>query len=330
MLKVSPAPGGAYARRLLSGSNAGLLAAYIAIVAVFALVSPAFLSTPNLVNIAQTLAIIAIVAAGQTLVIVTGGVDLSVGATAAMSGVVIGLLYNDGNGVTSIWPATLAGIGSGVLVGLLNGLVVTRLRINPVIATLGSLSVVRGLAFALTGAETARLEVESFKFIGRGAIGGVPVPLLFMLVVYAAIYLVLQHTDFGRRIYAVGGSPEAARLAGVDVNRARVWVYVLCSLLSALGGVLLAAQLAASFPKAADGLELTVIAAVILGGCSLSGGKGSIVGTLLGVLILRTLDNGLVLANVSSYYQEVARGAVLLLAVGFDQVRARRLRARRA
>jgi ribose transport system permease protein len=236
---------------------------------------------------------------------------------------VIGLLYNDGNGSLSIWPATVFGLVSGALAGLLNGLIITRLRINTVITTLGSLTVIRGLAFALTGAESARLEVESFKFIGRGALAGVPVPLLIMLAVYVMLFFVLYATDFGRRIYAVGGNAEAARLAGIAVRDMLVWVYVICGLLAALGGVLLAAQLAASFPKAADGLELTVIAAVILGGCSLSGGKGTIVGTLLGVLILRTLDNGLVLANVSSYYQEVARGAVLLLAVAFDQLRKR-------
>lgn len=324
MVKLTSAPGRSFSRQLRGNSSLGLLAAYLGLVVVFALVSPAFLSPPNLVNIAQTLAIIAIVAAGQTLVVISGGVDLSVGATAALSGVVIGLLYN--NAGLPIWPATTLGLLSGVLVGLLNGLVVTRLRINAVIATLGSLSIVRGAAFVFTGAETARLEVESFKFIGRGAIAGIPVPLLIMVVVFAALFVFLNHTDAGRRIYAVGGNADAARLAGVDVDRTRLLVYVLCGLLSALGGVLLAAQLAASFPKAANGLELTVIAAVILGGCSLSGGKGGVLGALLGVLVLRTLDNGLVLANVSSYYQEVARGAVLLLAVGFDQLRTRRRR----
>lgn len=321
MGKLSISNGRSLVQQLRGNSSLGLLAAYLGLVLIFALASPAFLSTPNLVNIAQTLAIIAIVAAGQTLVVISGGVDLSVGATAALSGVVIGLLLN--NGLLPIWPATLLGLLSGVLVGLLNGLVVTRLRINAVIATLGSLSIVRGLAFVFTGAETARLEVESFKFIGRGAIAGIPVPLLIMSAVFACLYLLLNYTDLGRRIYAVGGNPEAARLAGVPVDRTRVLVYVLCGLLSALGGVLLAAQLAASFPKAANGLELTVIAAVILGGSSLSGGKGGMLGTLLGVLVLRTLDNGLVLANVSSYYQEVARGAVLLLAVGLDQIRGR-------
>lgn len=310
-------------RSLLANSNAGLFLAYLGMVVIFAFISPFFLSVPNIINIAQTLAIIGVVAAGETLVIVHGGFDLSVGATAALSGVIIGILHT--NRILPIWPATLLGLASGAIVGLVNGLVITRLRINAIITTLGTLSIVRGLAFVLTGGQTNQLNVDSFKFIGRGAIGVVPVPLLIMIVVYAAIYVTMKYTDFGRQIYAVGGNPDAARLAGIDVAQVRVKVYLLGGLLAALGGIILAAQLGASFPKAAAGLELTAIAAVILGGSSLSGGKGTILGTLLGVFILRTLDNGLVIVNVSSYYQEVARGLVLLVAVGLDQIRAKRV-----
>jgi ribose transport system permease protein len=313
--------------QILGGGNAGLLIAYLGMVVVFALISPFFLTVPNIVNVAQTLAIIGVVAAGETLVIVHGGFDLSVGATAALSGVIIGILYT--NHILPVWPATVLGLAAGALVGLANGLIITRLRINAIITTLGTLSIVRGLAFVLSGGQTNQLNVESFKFVGRGEIGSVPVPLIIMVVVYAIVFVLMRHSAFGRDVYAVGGNPVAARLAGIDVNRVRVRVYLLCGLLSALGGVILAAQLAASFPKAAAGLELTVIAAVILGGSSLSGGKGTILGTLLGVFILRTLDNGLVIANVSSYYQEVARGLVLLVAVGFDQIRARRVQLQR-
>jgi ribose transport system permease protein len=313
--------------QFLGGGNAGLLIAYLGMVVVFALISPFFLTVPNIVNVAQTLAIIGVVAAGETLVIVHGGFDLSVGATAALSGVIIGILFT--NHILPVWPATLLGLSAGALVGLANGLIITRLRINAIITTLGTLSIVRGMAFVLSGGQTNQLNVESFKFVGRGEIGSVPVPLIIMVVVYAIVFILMRHSAFGREVYAVGGNPDAARLAGIDVNRVRVRVYLLCGLLSALGGVILAAQLAASFPKAAAGLELTVIAAVILGGSSLSGGKGTIVGTLLGVFILRTLDNGLVIANVSSYYQEVARGLVLLVAVGFDQIRARRVQLQR-
>jgi ribose transport system permease protein len=321
MIKTPQIPVRPIWQQVFASSNTGLLLAYLAIVVVFSIASPFFLSRPNIINVAQTLAIIGIVAAGEALVILHGGYDLSVGATAALSGVVIGILWN--NNVLPIWPATLAGITAGAVVGLLNGLIVTKLRINPIITTLGTLSLARGLAFVLTGGQTNQLNDEMFMFIGRGAVGGVPVSLILMGTIYIIIYFMLRYSDFGRSIYAVGGSPDAARLAGIDVERVRIRVYLLAGILAATGGVVLAAQLGASFPKAASGLELTVIAAVILGGCTLGGGKGSITGTLLGVLILRTVDNGLVIAGISSYYQDVARGAVLLIAVGFDQVRNR-------
>jgi ribose transport system permease protein len=311
-------------RQILANSNAGLLIAYLVLLFVFTLISPFFLSAPNIINIAQTLAIVGVVAAGETLVIIHGGFDISVGAVAALSGVIIGFFHTFQ--ILPIWPATLLGILAGGLVGLANGLIVTRLRINAIITTLGTLSIARGLAFVLSNGQTNQLNVESFKFIGRGAIGVIPVPLIIMLAVYATIYVVMQYTAFGRNVYAVGGSADAARLAGIDVDGVRVKVYVISGMLAALGGVIISAQLAASFPKAATGLEFTAIAAVVLGGSSLSGGIGTILGTLLGVLVLRTLDNGLIIANVSSYYQEVARGLVLLMAVGLDQLRMRRVR----
>ncbi len=310
-------------QQILGSANAGLLIALVALIVAFSAISPYFLSLPNIINIAQTLAIVGVVAAGETLVIIHGGFDLSVGATAALSGVVIGILYT--NKVLPIWPATAVGLASGVVVGLANGLINTRLRINPIITTLGTLSIARGLAFVISSGQTNLLNIPSFRFIGVGSIGGVPVPLVIMLVVYAIIFVVMGYTGFGRNVYAVGGSADAARLSGIAVDNVRLWVYTAGGVLAGLGGVILAAQLGASFPKAAAGLELTAIAAVILGGASLAGGKGTILGTLLGVLILRILDNGLIIANVSSYYQEVARGLVLLLAVGFDQVRTNRL-----
>ncbi len=310
-------------RQLLGSTNAGLLIALGALIIVFALLSPNFLSLPNIVNIAQTLAIVGVVAAGETLVIIHGGFDLSVGSTAALSGVLIGILVT--NNVLPIWPATVVGLASGVLVGLANGLIITRLRINAIITTLGTLSIVRGLAFVISSGQTNLLNIPSFRFLGVDSLAGIPVPLVIMLVMYALMFVLMGYTNFGRSAYAVGGSADAARLSGIPVDRVRVLVYTLGGVLAALGGVILAAQLGASFPKAADGLELAAIAAVILGGASLAGGKGTILGTLLGVLILRILDNGLIIANVSSYYQQVARGLVLLLAVGFDQIRTNRL-----
>lgn len=298
-----------------------LAVACAGILILFAVVSPAFLSSANVVNLAATLAVPGLAALAESIVIIHGGIDLSVGAVAALSGVMTGVLVD--NGVLTTWPAAAVALVAGTLVGLLNGLVVTRLRINAFIATLASLSYVRGLAFILTGGQTNQLTDETFRFLGRGLVGGIPVTLVFMLALYGLVGFMLLHLPFGRALYWVGGSPTAAALAGVGVQRVRVAAYTLAAALAAVAGVLLAAQLGASFPKAASGLEMTAIAAAILGGAGLSGGKGSVVGTFLGVVILRIVDNGLILANVSSYYQEVARGTLLLGALSIDVIRQR-------
>jgi ribose transport system permease protein len=298
-----------------------LLVIFVLICAVFGTIAPAFFSGENVLNIAQTLAVVGITSIGMTLVLISGGVDISVGSAAALSGVLTGLFWT--NKIFPIWPSALLGLLSGAVIGLVNSLAVTRLKINPLIATLGVYSIVRGLAFVLTGGSTNQLNNEEFQFLGRGSIAGIPFSLLLMLILYGVFIFILQNTAFGRNLYAIGGSQEASRLAGIAVNAHLTVAYVLCGLLAALAGLITTSQLAVSAPGTATGLEFTVIAAVILGGTSLAGGKGTLFGSLVGVVILRTLDNGLVLANVNSYYQEVARGFVLLLAVGFDQIRLR-------
>jgi ribose transport system permease protein len=217
----------------------------------------------------------------------------------------------------------LLAVVCGTLAGAANGLLVTRLKINPLITTLATFSIVRGLAFVISNGQTNQINNDAFKFLGRGSLGGIPFSLLLMLALYLLFLYLLRSTHFGRSIFAIGGSPEAARLGGISINRNLLLVYTISGLLAALVGILISSQLAQSAPRAAVGLELSAIAAVVLGGTSLSGGKGSLLGTLLGVLLLRILDNGLILLNVSSFYQEVASGLVLLLAVGFDQLRIR-------
>ena len=294
---------------------------YLAMVVVFTILSPYFLTAENFLNIGKTLAVVGIVAVGETLVLISGGVDISVGSVAALAGVVTGLLWEKSGlplGVTA-----LIGLLAAALIGLLNGLLVTRAKINPLITTLATFSAVRGLAFVLTNAQMNQLNQPQFQFIGRGDIGGVPFSLILMLVLYAVFIFILRFTPYGRDLYAIGGNPMASRLAGIPTRRYLLIVFTLSGLLAGVGGIVSASQLAASTPQAATGLEFTVIAAVVLGGTSLAGGKGTLIGSLIGVFILRTLDNGLILTNVSSYYQEVARGAVLILAVGFDQIRLR-------
>ncbi|MHB8629039.1 MAG: ABC transporter permease [Aggregatilineales bacterium] len=297
-----------------------LLMAFVLMCLIFSLFAPGFFSINNLKTISNTVAEVGITAVGMTLVLVTAGVDLSVGSTAALAGVVTSLLWPN---VLPIWPAVLCGLLSGLLVGLFNGLVITRLRINPLITTLATYSAVRGIAFIITGPQDNQLGDPSFEWLGRGNVAGIPASLIIMLVLFAVFYFILRSTRFGRNLYAIGGSREAARLAGIKINVHLLIAYGVCGLLSAFAGLISAAQLGAGRPQAATGLEFTVIAAVVLGGTSLAGGKGSLLGTLIGVVLLRTLDNGLVLLNISSYYQDVARGAVLLLTVGIDQLRLR-------
>ena len=311
--------------RLTTGLS--LLIAFVAMCIVFSILSPYFLTIDNFVNIARTMPIVGIVAIGETLVLIGGGVDLSVGSVAALSGVVTGLLSEKAG--MPIGVAASVGLLSGALVGLVNGILVTRLHINALITTLATFSIVRGLAFVLTNAQMNQLTDPRFLWLGRGEIVGIPVPFILMVLLYVVFHLVLRHTPFGRDLYAIGGNPVASRLAGIPARKYLLAVFVLCGLMAALGGLVQSSQLAAGTPQLATGLEFTVIAAVVLGGTSLAGGKGTMMGTLIGVFILRTLDNGLILVGLSSYWQQVARGAMLILAVGFDVLRAK-LAARKA
>lgn len=322
-VQTAPAERNAFSiRRWLQGERLTtftLFISFIVICLIFASQAEFFLTVDNFVNIGRTLGVVGIVSIGMTLVLITGGVDISVGSVAALSGVVTSILWLQSD--IPLGLATILGLLACTLVGFLNGYLVAIIRINPLITTLASFSIVRGLAFVLSNGQTNQLNNQAFQFLGRGEIAGIPASLILMIILYIIFYIVLQHTQFGRNLYAIGGSPDASRLAGISVKKHLLIVYTLSGFLAGLGGIIIASQLASSAPRAATGLEFTVIAAVVLGGTSLSGGKGTLIGTLIGVFILRVLDNGLVQTRVSSFYQDVISGAVLLLAVGFDQIR---------
>lgn len=307
--------------RLLGGPASGLLillAFYLAIVLAFSLLSPFFLTWRNMLTIGASAAFIGLMAAAGTPLIIAGGLDLSVAAVAGLTGVVIALLHAAG---VPIWLAVAAATGIALAIGAVNGVLSTWAGLNPFIVTLGTMSAVGGAALILTGGLTKPLMIPGFNWIGQGRPGGVPMPLILMLAVFVLVGLVLRFTHFGRYVYAVGGNPEASRLIGLPVHRVRLLLYLGSALSGALAGTMLAAQLGAAAPNAASPHLLTVVAAIILGGTSLMGGRGSVWGTLLAVLILATLNNGLTLMNVSSFWQDVTRGVVLILAVGLDQLR---------
>jgi ribose transport system permease protein len=299
-----------------------LLLFYIALIAVFSILSPFFLSVRNMLAIGTNVAFIGLMAAAGTPLIIAGGLDLSVAAIAGLAGVVIALLHAAG---LAMWLAVIVALLLGVLVGVVNGLFTTRLRLNPLIVTLGMMSIVSGSALILTGGLTKPLMEPGFNWIGQGRLFGVPAPLILMTLAYVVLSVILARTRFGRFVYATGGNTEASRLIGLPVERVQVTLYIVSGVSGAVAGTMLAAQLGAAAPAAAAPHLLTVIAAIILGGTSLYGGRGSVWGTLLAVLILGTLNNGLTLMDVSSFWQDVTRGVVLMLAVSLDQIRTRAL-----
>jgi ribose transport system permease protein len=297
-----------------------LFALYITMTIVFALWSPFFFTSNNLSNIVANMAFIGIMAAVQTPVIIAGGLDLSAPAVAGLSGVVVGILAAMG---LDMWVAAGLALLVGAAIGAINGAMVTRLGVNPFIATLGMMSIVEGSSLVLTDGLTRPLINSGFNFLGTGRILEFPVIALFMIAVFLVVWWVLTQMRVGRFVLASGGNADAARIAGVPVDSIRFWLYVASSVSGALAGMLLAARLGAAAPTAASASLLTVVAAVILGGTSLLGGRGFVIGTLIAVMILGTLNNALVLLGVSSFWQKVTHGAVLLLAVGLDQLRSR-------
>ena len=276
------------------------------------LLSDRFLTTNNLINIFRQATINGIIAVGMTVVIMTRGIDLSVGSILALTSIVTADMLQRGQ---AVGVALLVGLGLGALLGLLNGLLVTRLRVPPFIATLGMMVFARGAALTYTQGKPITGLPESFRAIGTGAIGGIPLPVIVAGVVFGVGYFLLKHTRHGVAIYGIGGNETAARYAGLPVRRYITLVYVASGLLAALAGMILTARLNSAQPVAGEGYEFDAIAAVVVGGTSFAGGVGSVGGTLLGTLIIEVIKNGLNLLNVSSFYQDVVKGVVIALAL---------------
>jgi len=280
------------------------------------LLSDQFLTVSNLLNLLRQVSINAVIACGMTLVILTGGIDLSVGSVLALTGAVLAGLAKSG----LPWPvALLASLALGAALGLFNGIVITRGRVAPFVATLATMAIARGLTLVYTGGRPISGLPEALRWMGTGYVWRIPAPVIIMFVVFLLVYLMLNHTPVGRYIYAVGSNEEAARFAGIPVARVTLFTYVLTGLASALAGAILTGRLNSAQPTAGGGFELDAIAAVVVGGTSLAGGQGSVLGTAVGALIIGILDNGLNLLGVSSFYQQVAQGAVILLAVLMDR-----------
>lgn len=317
------------------------LRAYIALivlVVVFAVLSPAFLTTGNLIILTKQVAINAILGIGMTFVILGGGIDLSVGSIVGLCGMVAGWLINEGLilpmfGVAvflKVWIVMLLTALVGVGVGALNGLVITRFGVTPFIATLGTLYVARGAALLLSGGATfpnlvgrPSLGNTGFERLGAGTFLGLPYPIWAMVVLAAASAFVARMTPFGRQVYAIGGNEKAAALAGVRVPRVKLVTYLISGFCAAVVGLIITSQLVAAHPATGGTFELNAIAVVVLGGTSLTGGRGTIGGTIIGAFVIGVLFNGMVLLGVSEFWQTVIKGAVIVVAVIVDQLQQR-------
>lgn len=296
----------------------GPFIALLVIAVGLSIVSHNFLTVDNLLNVMRQASINALIAFGMTLVILLGGIDLSAGSVLALSSVIIASLLTSG---MPAGLATLAALAAGGLMGLVNGLVISKGKVAPFIATLGSMTVLRGLALVLSnGSPLSSFNSDFFSLLGGGYIARlVPIPVVLMLVMFAIFWVLLRKTVFGRHIYATGGNAESAKLSGVKVDRIQLYVYTISGVMAALAGVVLTSRLNSAQPTAGTGYELDAIAAVVLGGTSLTGGRGWIFGTLVGALLIGVLNNGLNLLDVSSFYQQVIKGGVILLAVLIDR-----------
>lgn len=298
--------------------NVSLILALLVLVAVFgSLRGDVFFSTRNLVNMGMGIAILGVLAISQTAVIVSGGLDISVGSIVGLSTVAV---------ASAIQATEMAGFGIaaglivGALAGLVNGVIITYGRVNAVIVTLGTMAIFRGIAFIISNGQSISIFNDSFRLIGIGRFLGVPFPIWILIGTAVVFQIFLAKSIIGRNFYAIGGNPIVAKFAGIKLNRYRVGIYVMSGAVAGIGGILLAARTGSGQPvSGSQGLELEAITAAFLGGCAMQGGKGTVVGALLGVAIIGILNNGMILTSVPTFYQLLAKGSLLILAVIFAE-----------
>ncbi len=296
----------------------GLLIAFVGICLTLSLTTPRFFTVQNLMIIVTQVSINALLAFGVTFIIITGGIDLSIGSMVAVTGVAAASFAHPDT--YPVVVPVLIGLLAGLLFGAFNGFVITRSHVPPFIVTLGTMTIGRGLALILSKGRPISNLSDSFNFIGGGKVLGVPTLILILIVAFIACSVLLKKTVIGRYMYAVGGNEQAARASGIPINKVKMIVYTLGGLLAALAGILLTSRITTGQPNAGQGFELDAIAAAIIGGTSTSGGTGTMTGTLLGALLIGVISNGLDLLNVTSYYQEVVMGAIIIGAVVLDSM----------
>ncbi len=321
VVPVVPTALGARWSALLQVRELNVLTALLVVVALISFSTPYFMTTDNLMGVFRSFSLIAIMSIGMVMVIITGGIDLSVGSVMGLSSLVTALGFQSG---LSAIVCVLGGLLTGLMFGLFNGVLITVIRLPPFIATLGSLSIGRGLMYIIThGVPLTPDTPDAFAEIGQGYVGLVPVPVVIMLGMTIVFSTLMRKTRFGRHVYATGGNEQAARLSGVKTARVKLLVYMLSGLIAALAGVISFSRYLSAEPASGFGAELDVIAAAAIGGASLAGGVGSVEGAIIGAALAGIIANGVVLMNINTYAQQAITGAVILIAVSLDVWRSR-------
>lgn len=309
-------------QKLMKG-NISVVIALIIMCVFFGIASPYFFTFKNIMNIGTYASIMGTMASGLTVAMLLGGLDVSQYALSAVCGMIVGILYEAG---VNPYLSMLAAVLVGIVGGCMNAFIITKMHVSPIICTMGTQFVFRGAAYLMTNGRYIRINDPVYTFIGSGKIAGIPFCLIIMAITYVIVWYILKYTTFGRQVFAVGGNPKVAQLAGIDTAKIRFIAHILAAITAAIGGIITISQTAAAMPKHGEGNDMDGIAAVILGGSGV-GGKGQVTGTLFGILILAVLVNGMTLLNVQAYWQKVIKGAVLIFAVYIDSLRGNGLQA---
>lgn len=300
----------------------GQLGFLLLLIVVLSFSAPTFLKANNIINVSRQVSINMIISCAMTIVLISGGIDLSTGAVMAIAGMVSAYLSFFG---FPFAVCALAGMLTGVAAGLVNGVILANTSLPPFIVTYATQSILRGIVFVTTGAGTVRLQNQAFLDFGGSSVGGIPLPVIYMVAVILITWMILSRSRVGRHIYAIGGNPKAAKFAGINTKRIILMIYALCGACSALAGLVLTSRNTSMQPAVGIGSEMDAIAAVVLGGTSMLGGQGAIAGTIIGAFIIGIINNGLNLLGMDSYYQYIAKGVVILIAVYMDDVKNKRV-----
>lgn len=312
---------GNFTKRSVNSNYFVLLVVFVLMCAIFGYLRPSFLTGRNALNILTSGSLVGLIAIAESYLIISGMIDLSVGGVAAFSGVFAAILAQKGLSLPLVIIATLL---VGMVFGFTNGILVTKIKLQPFIATLATMSIARGLGYIICNVKPVRVANSSFNAIGTIRVFSVSLPVIILVVLFVVFGIVLAKTAFGRKVYMIGGNANAARLAGINVDAIKIKLFVISSGLAALGGIILAARMTSGQPTAASDVDFDAITAVVLGGIAMTGGTGTMIGTFIGLMVLLTLNNGLLILGVTTYWQNVAKGLVLILALALDYYRTQR------